>query len=136
MATIKQKKAVEIMAENGWIASKAMLEAGYSPKSANKPSKLTQSKGYKEILDELWLTENLIVNALVEDITKKKQNRKPELELWARMRWMLVDRQEITWAEWKDLFPTVVEVIQPNESTIQADTSATWSMELPEWWSN
>ncbi len=61
--TIKQRKAVEIMAENGWVASRAMIEAWYSPKSANKPSKLTESSWYKQLLRE-YIPKKLILEKL------------------------------------------------------------------------
>jgi len=95
MATVKQKKAVEKMVEKGGNVTQAMKEAWYSENTFNTPQKLTKSKGYHELLEEYWLTEDLIVKALVEDIKAKKQNRKPELELWAKIKGMLVDRQVI-----------------------------------------
>ncbi len=96
MATAKQRRAASIVAENGGIVSKAMLEAGYSPMTAQDPSKLTRSKGYKEIMDQYGLTESLIVKSLADDIRKKPKDRIPELTLGAKMRGMLVDRTELT----------------------------------------
>ena len=96
MATSKQKKAVDKLVENGGNVSKAMEAAGYSKATAKTPQKLTESKGFMELLDEYGLTENLIVTALVEDIKMKPQNRKAELELGAKLRSMLVDRKDIT----------------------------------------
>ena len=40
-------------------------------------------------------TDNLILKSLVIDIKKKPQNRKAELELGAKIKGMLVDRQEV-----------------------------------------
>jgi len=100
MATERQKKAVKNLVENGGIVSKAMRDAWYTDATAKTPQKLTESVWFKEALDEYWLTESLIVEALVDDIKKKKQNRKPELELWAKIRWMLIDRNE-TNINWK-----------------------------------
>ena len=96
MATRKQKLAVDKLVENGGNVSKAMEAAGYSKATAKTPQKLTESKGFMEILDEYGLTENLIVSSLVEDIKMKPQNRKAELELGAKLRNMLVDRKDIT----------------------------------------
>lgn len=96
MATIKQEKAIGKLVENGGNVSKAMKEAGYSEATAKNPSKLTKSKGFEELLDEYGLTEELIVTALVEDITKKPQNRKAELELGSKLRGMIVDKKDIT----------------------------------------
>uniref|UniRef100_A0A6H1ZC80 Terminase n=1 Tax=viral metagenome TaxID=1070528 RepID=A0A6H1ZC80_9ZZZZ len=52
MATVKQKKAVKKLVENGGNVSKAMEAAGYTKATAKTPQKLTESKGYAEILGE------------------------------------------------------------------------------------
>ncbi len=52
MATQRQKKALDKVVENGGIISKAMRDAGYSEETAKTPSKLTDSKGWKELLEE------------------------------------------------------------------------------------
>lgn len=96
MATEKQKEAIDNMVENGGNVSKAMEKAGYSKKTAKTPQKLTESKGFKEICEKYGLTDNLIITSLVEDIKKKPQNRKPELELGAKMKGMLSDKIDIT----------------------------------------
>jgi phage terminase small subunit len=51
--TTKQKRAMVNMVENGGNASRAMIDAGYSPATAKNPSKLTTSKGYKALQKEL-----------------------------------------------------------------------------------
>lgn len=48
MATLKQKKVIDKMIENGGNVSDAMREVGYSPKTAHNPQKVTDSKGFKE----------------------------------------------------------------------------------------
>lgn len=96
MATIKQRKAAERMVENGGNASRAMREVGYSPATAQNPKKLTESKGFLELCDELGLTDDLIVNALVADIKNKPKNRKAELELAAKMRGRLAAESSVT----------------------------------------
>lgn len=83
MATLKQKKALAIMAENGGVASRAMLEAGYSPMTAQDPKKLTESRGYKELCAQHGLTPDLIIKSLTRDIKKKPQRRVGELRLGA-----------------------------------------------------
>lgn len=45
--SIKCKKAVANMVENGGNVSKAMRDAGYSEETAISPKKLTDSKGFK-----------------------------------------------------------------------------------------
>ena len=96
MPTVKQKKAINNIVENGGNISKAMRDAGYSEQTAKTPQKLTESVGFKEQLAEYGLTESLITIALVEDIKIKKQNRKPELELGAKILGMVVDKKDFT----------------------------------------
>ncbi len=69
------------MAENGGNASRAMLEAGYSPVTAHSPQKLTRSEGFKELMEQAGLTPDLIVESLVDDIKAKPRNRVGELRL-------------------------------------------------------
>ncbi len=73
MATEKQKKAMDKMVENGGIISKAMIEAGYSENTANTPQKLTDSKGWKELM-ELHIPQSLIAEkhkALLNKVDKE-----------------------------------------------------------------
>lgn len=93
MATIKQKKAFQKIVENGGNISKAMKEVGYSKNTAKTPQKLTTSKGFKALCDEYGFNEELIVSALVEDIQDKRNNRKAELELGAKLLGMLKDKE-------------------------------------------
>lgn len=80
-----------MMVENGGNASQAMIAAGYSPLTAHNPQKLTDSIGFQDLCDELGLTENFLVKALVSDIKKKPKNRKAELELGFKVRGKLKD---------------------------------------------
>lgn len=52
MSTLKQKKALDNMVENGGIISTAMIKAGYSENTAKTPQKLTESKGWRELVEE------------------------------------------------------------------------------------
>jgi len=52
--TLKQKAAVKKITENHGNVSRAMLDVGYSPNTAKKPSNLTNSKGFKELLEEYF----------------------------------------------------------------------------------
>lgn len=52
MATYKQIKAVKNLGVNGGSFRLAMLKAGYSEKMANNPKRLTESKGFKELVEE------------------------------------------------------------------------------------
>lgn len=60
MPTFRQKKALDKVVENGGNISKAMEAAGYSPKTAKTPQKLTESKGWKELMDK-YLPDKLLV---------------------------------------------------------------------------
>lgn len=81
--------------ENRGNVSKSMRQAGYSPATAKNPKNLTESKGFLELCDELGLTDDLIVNALVDDIKAKPKNRKPELELAAKMKGRLTEKVKL-----------------------------------------
>lgn len=59
-ATPRQIKAIKIMAENGGNGSQAMLAAGFSPATAKTPSKLTSSKAFQELAQEL-LPDDLLL---------------------------------------------------------------------------
>src|SRR5258708_18855653 len=85
MATLRQRKAVDRLVENGGNVTRAMIDTGYSLATANSPTNLTESKGYKEILEEHGLTEGLVIGALVTDIKKKPQKRFNELSLGAEL---------------------------------------------------
>lgn len=58
----------------------------YSDKTAKTPQKLTESVGFKELAEELGLTDTLLTKALVADIKKKKGNRVREIELGYKVR--------------------------------------------------
>lgn len=58
MPTLKQKKAFEKVLENtAKPISQAMLEAGYTPDTAKNPHQLTESKGFKELLEQNGLDD-------------------------------------------------------------------------------
>jgi hypothetical protein len=59
MATIKQKRAFKEALENGGVVSRAMKTAGYSDSVAKNPKKLTDSIGWKELMDE-YLPDKLL----------------------------------------------------------------------------
>lgn len=85
MATLKQKLAVDKLVETRGSVSAAMRAAGYSEMTAKNPSKLTESNGFKELCESYGLTENLILQSLVEDIENKPQRRVGELSLGAEI---------------------------------------------------
>lgn len=88
MATLQQEAAVDKLVEQGGKSiSRAMRESRlpYSPKTAKTPKKLTESKGFREILTRRGLTEDFITRALVNDIKNKPKNRIAELKLGAEI---------------------------------------------------
>lgn len=94
--TIKQIRAAKNLVEQGGNVGKAMIRAGYTPKTAKTPKKLTESQGFKEIADSIGLTPNFVMKALKEDIEGKPRRRKPELELASKILGMAIDKHEIT----------------------------------------
>lgn len=86
MATEKQKIALDKIVENRGNIGKAMIEAGYDPTTAKNPKNLTTSKGFIQLCEERGLTDDFLLDALVEDIEKKPGNRKAELELGFKVR--------------------------------------------------
>lgn len=80
--TSLQYRAVSILLDHKGDISvgQAMRNAGYSIVSAKNPKALTDSRGFKELMEE-YLPDNMLLGALSEDIKAKKGNRKAELEL-------------------------------------------------------
>ena len=95
MPTIKQKKAVEEIVENGGNVSKAMREVGYSKETAHTPKKLTNSIGYKELVNK-YLPKRMILKALEDDIKDKPRFRHQEIALALKVQGMLSDKIDIT----------------------------------------
>lgn len=60
MATEKQKKAIKNAVENGGNISKAMREAGYSPKTAKNPKKLTESAAWNDLMEKYLPEKELL----------------------------------------------------------------------------
>lgn len=66
--TIKQKKAVAIMVENGGVASTAMIKAGYSPNTAKTPSKLTSVPEVQDALQQLLKQKGITLDKALQPI--------------------------------------------------------------------
>lgn len=64
---MRAKKALKNMVENGGNKRQAILDAGYSQAVADHPTKLTESKGFKElatpILNKIEAESNRILEA-------------------------------------------------------------------------
>ena len=94
--TGRQKTAAASLLDNGGSIASAMRVAKYSEATIKSPQKLTESRGFLALCDELGLTDDFLVSALTEDIGVKKANRKPELELAFKIRGRLKDNIAIT----------------------------------------
>lgn len=79
MATLKQKRAIRNLVENGGVVSRAMIDAGYSPQTAKVPQKLTESKAFKTIAEQI--PDDLLVKVHLEGLNAKQFKHSPEGEL-------------------------------------------------------
>lgn len=74
MPTIKQKIAFEKSVENRGSLAEGMREAGYSEATINNPKDLTESKGWKELLEE-YLPDSLLSQKHKELLNAKQVQR-------------------------------------------------------------
>ena len=75
MPTNKQKEAVKILSENiGKPIGEAMREAGYSKSTSETPQRLTESKGFQQLMDE-YLPDELLAEKHKELLTAPKKVR-------------------------------------------------------------
>ncbi len=72
MPTLRQRKAVKAIVENGGIVSKGMEAAGYTKATAKTPQKLTNSKGWAELLEEA-LPDSLLSKVHKKLLAKKEK---------------------------------------------------------------
>jgi hypothetical protein len=71
--TLKQIKAAKILVGNGGNVTAAMIEAGYSPNTANTPGKLTKSKAWTELVEEI-LPDDKLLKTHLEALDATKYN--------------------------------------------------------------
>lgn len=69
--TLKQKIAIQKIA-NGSSIRKAMREAGYAPNTASQTTKLTNSEGFKQLLEQLNVTDDRLAKVLDEGLGASK----------------------------------------------------------------
>lgn len=67
MASMRAKKALANMLENGGIAGPAMLKAGYSPAMASNPHRLTKGKNFQALLKK-HLPDSLLAKVHAEGL--------------------------------------------------------------------
>ena len=72
MATVRQKRALEKIVENGGNVSRAMIDVGYSPQTAKTPQKLTESKAFIELLEEAGIDDMTMLKTLKEGLVATK----------------------------------------------------------------
>ena len=72
MATVKQKRAALNIVEKHMSATQAMREAGYDETTATRPANLTQSKGFKELLAQMGVTDEKLAKVLNEGLEATK----------------------------------------------------------------
>ena len=77
--TFKQKKAFDKIVENHGNVSKTMLEVGYDENTARNPKNLTESKGWKKLVEEKVKDQRLI-DVLNEGLNAGKTLRNNEGE--------------------------------------------------------
>lgn len=70
MATLKQKKAIKNLVENGGNVSRAMIAAGYSPATAKTPQKLTESAAFRSIAEQI--PDDLLVKVHMEGLAANR----------------------------------------------------------------
>lgn len=99
MATLKQQKWLKEYIETGNATEAAVRSYDVGSRKAasviGTENLVKLSKPIAELCDELGLTDELIVNALKEDIVAKKGNRKAELELAAKLKGRMTEKQDI-----------------------------------------
>ena len=76
-ATRKQKQAFVKSLENCGNISKSMREVGYSPNTAKNPKILTESKGWKELMDE-FIPDSLLAERHQELLNKREYSKVDE----------------------------------------------------------
>lgn len=69
--SLKQLKAIDNVVENGGNVSKAMIDAGYSPATAKTPQKLTESKAWKDLMEE-YLSDEVLAEKHTELLNSTK----------------------------------------------------------------
>ena len=72
MATTRQKLAVSKLVENGGNITKALKQADYSPNTIKTPSKVTKSKGFRELMEKMGISDEKLAKRLDEGLDATK----------------------------------------------------------------
>jgi len=106
MATPKQEKAMKLKLENPTAPMrKIMRMAGYSEDSARYPKRLTESKGWKELLNKYFPDDRLLQvhNELLE--SKDQRVKREALD----MAYKLKDKYPATKTKVQGLFGNIIK---------------------------
>lgn len=91
--TLKHKKVLKNLVENGGNKYKAIKDAGYSEAVATTPQKVTESKGFQRLVAK-YLDDDFVLSALHDDIKAKPKQRVQELQLASKIKGWLKDSRE------------------------------------------
>lgn len=72
MSTMRQKQAIKELVGNGGNVTKAMIKAGYTKATANTPQKLTESIGFRKLMEEAGLTDENLFKKHTELLNKRE----------------------------------------------------------------
>jgi hypothetical protein len=106
------------MAEPGRTLGSALAEVGYSKAVQESPTKVTDTRSFRQIAEELGLTKSFVLNALREDIEKKPQFRGQEIALAMKMHGMLDKTDEV---EERDFNISWIDESEASEPAIEAE---------------
>lgn len=79
------KNVSEVMGNGGSIKS-ALIKSGYSIETAETPSLVLESKGFKMLCEDAGLTDNMILKAIADDIKQKPRDRSKELAIACKVK--------------------------------------------------
>ena len=72
MTSIKQRKVAKSIIEGNDNVSQAMVEAGYSVKTAHNPHKIIKSKGFRELMEQMGISDEKLAQRLNEGLDATK----------------------------------------------------------------
>lgn len=93
--TLRQRKAVLLLASGTKSAKEALVEAGFSASTAKNPGKALSASGFQVLLEDLGLTDAFLGKALLDDIKNKPGRRVEELKLGFKVKGRLQSEQNI-----------------------------------------
>lgn len=107
MPTLRQVRAVQALAENGRNKGEALIKAGYSPKTAIAPTKVTESLGFKEASKEF--------------VAKMRKERDRIIQAMSERNLKTVDYQKLT---------TAVDTLTKNIQLLNGDETERTSVKI------